>query len=316
MFYFYFFNGLNPFVNSKKSKKKVDYTILDKLERLPFSDEVKKEVRFRIYLQRKYRYDARGELHPLDRFVREISDFIISSKNLEDFNLLCSIKDHQIDHNFLFDQSIKRGALKQLKYLQQKVIYTNEEMMQKALLQAFKYRSKDIVLHLLRQKVIIDRKTKREIASIIVQDEYEVFKRELLKEGNINTLYLPHKKGSLHKAKKSLKTMVCDISTIISPNENKIVSINNALVVLEQNSIIDDFAIKATKDEIYIAVWNYKSIYPIDFMHLLNKKLEFYGLDYDMHYLDKESKEMVRFLINEDSINTISSCENIFIDVM
>ena len=75
MFYFYFFNGLNPFINSKKSKKKVDYTLLDKLERLPFSDEVKKEVHFRIYLQRKYRYNARGELHPLDRFVREISDF-------------------------------------------------------------------------------------------------------------------------------------------------------------------------------------------------------------------------------------------------
>ena len=27
MFYFYFFNGLNSFINNKKSKKKIDYTI-------------------------------------------------------------------------------------------------------------------------------------------------------------------------------------------------------------------------------------------------------------------------------------------------
>lgn len=188
-------------------------------------------------------------------------------------------------------------------------------------MQAFRYRSKDIVLHLLKQKVIIDRKTKKEIAKIFDQDEYEMFKRDLLKINHINALYLPSKKYSTYKTKKAFKATICDISTIVSPNENKIVSINNALIALEQNKVIDDFAIKAVKDQIYITIWNYKSIYPIDFMQLLNKKLEFYGLDYGVHYLDKKSKEMVKFLINEnrknsDNINTVNDYENIFIDVM
>jgi len=32
--------------------KKIDYALLDKLQKLPFSDEVKKEINFRVMLQK------------------------------------------------------------------------------------------------------------------------------------------------------------------------------------------------------------------------------------------------------------------------
>jgi hypothetical protein len=91
--FFTLYAYLSQFIDLKPTKptinaKLYDYTILDKLLELPFSSIVKKEVAFRVELQKRYCTDSNGCLQPLDRFLREIVYFIIYHKDKRDFKLL------------------------------------------------------------------------------------------------------------------------------------------------------------------------------------------------------------------------------------
>ena len=282
IFYLYFFDAFNTFFKTHKSKQPLDYSFLDKLEKLPFSKKVKQEIDFRIDLKRKYCFDSRGYLQPLDRFFKEMIDFIISSKRFDDFVLLCSIKDSHMDYLYMFNQSIKRGALAQLKFLQQKFLGVDEKMMKNALIGAFKSKSKDIIIHFLQQKIVLDKQIKEEITNIFRNDEYEMLQKELLQISNLNLLYLPKKKQILTKKKRVERAIICDLYNAFSYNEREQASVNNALVSLEQQQIIDDFTLKIERQKIFVTVWNYRYIYPIDFIDIFNKTLEFHGFNLNM----------------------------------
>jgi len=312
IFYLYFFDIFSAFFKTHKSKQRLDYSFLDKLEKLPFSKKVKQEIGFRIGLQRKYCFDSRGYLQPLDRFFKETTDFIVSSKNFDDFVLLCTIKDFHMDYLYMFDQSIKRGALAQLKFLQQKFLGVDEKMMKNALIGAFKSKSKDIIIHFLQQKIVLDRQTKDEIANIFKNEEYEILKEELLKISNLNLLSLPKKKQILTKKKRVEKAIICDLYNAFSYNEREQASVNNALVSLERQKIIDDFTLKIERQKIFVTVWNYKSIYPINFIDIFNKTLEFHGFNLNIEYFDKNVQEQILFIKKEEDRLSTQSNEPLF----
>jgi len=101
LIWYYFLQSFGINLLSDNSQK-IDYNLLDKLQNLPFSDEVIGELNLRVNLQKKYSTNANGQTVPLDRFIKEITNFIISKKDFKDFKLLSSIKDEQIDYNYMF----------------------------------------------------------------------------------------------------------------------------------------------------------------------------------------------------------------------
>lgn len=54
--------GINLFEENSMIKK-IDYSLLDKLLELPFSDKVIEEIRLKVQLQKKYNTDANGNIH-------------------------------------------------------------------------------------------------------------------------------------------------------------------------------------------------------------------------------------------------------------
>ena len=138
--------GINLFAQS--SIKKIDYSLLDKLLELPFSDTVMGELKLRVELQKKYNTDANGNIHSLDRFLKEIVNFIVSNKEFNDFKLLTSISDEQIDYTHMFNTTAKHNEVNSMKYLQQKLIsHKDESMLHSALEYAIKTQSFDTTLY-------------------------------------------------------------------------------------------------------------------------------------------------------------------------
>ena len=111
-------------------------------------EAVMSELKFRVDLQKKYNTDANGNIHSLDRFLKEIVNFIVSNKEFNDFKLLTSISDEQIDYTHMFNTTAKHNEVNSMKYLQQKLIsHKDESMLHSALEYAIKTQSFDTTLY-------------------------------------------------------------------------------------------------------------------------------------------------------------------------
>lgn len=257
--------GINLFAQS--SIKKIDYSLLDKLLELPFSDSVMSELKFRVNLQKKYNTDANGNIHSLDRFLKEIVNFIVSNKEFNDFKLLTSISDNQIDYTHMFNTTAKHNEVNSMKYLQQKLIaHKDESMLHSALEYAIKTQSFDTTLYLMQQKIKLSDSSQKQMLDLLHQEEYEIFYKKI--SGN-NKMLLPfYSKQSVVKRRKMSKktfsfydynnwggTLIYEYLTTL---------VHNSLVDLYCSYIIDEFDLKLDINKAYITT--YSKSYPIDFI--------------------------------------------------
>ena len=67
--------------------QKPQLSLLDKLLAIDFSEVVKKEIAYRVAIQKKYGFDQNGKQLPLDRFVNEGVNFVVYSGTLRDLGL-------------------------------------------------------------------------------------------------------------------------------------------------------------------------------------------------------------------------------------
>lgn len=257
--------GVNLF--SEDSIKKIDYSLFDKLLDLPFSDVVMRELKLRVELQKKYNTDANGNIHSLDRFVKEITNYIVSCKDFNDFKLLNTIQDEQIDYTYMFQVTAKHNELNSMKYLQQKLIgHKNENMLHSALEYAVKSQSFDTTLHLMQQKIKLDSKSQQYLLGVLHNEEYEVFYKKI--SGNTKMM-LPcyNKDRVLLKRKMAKKTF--SFQGYYSFDGNLIYEylhtvVHNSLVDLYAKYHIDEFDLSLDRKKVYITT--YAKNYPINFI--------------------------------------------------
>lgn len=303
MFYTYFSNlfGIN-FLETNKNEK-INYSILDKLLSLPFSQNVKKEVSFRINIQKQYSFDSNGYLQPLNRCLCELIDYIIYSQNVKDFKLLCSIKDPQIDYTYAFNRTARRGAVKQMEYIQKNLLGVNHEMLKDALIYAFKSKSAKSVLYLLEQKIKIDKSTQNKIYNVFKNDEYEMFQRELMHISNTKFLPFISTKDKL-KVRKMAKKQVDIFSQDVHYREENLYSIvYNSLVDLYKQKYIDDFSIKLRDGKIFLFTWNSKGTYTIDFISIFHRTLLLNGFNNENMSMQDSQRDIskdIRFIQAEE----------------
>jgi large-conductance mechanosensitive channel len=168
MLWYYFFQsfGINLFVSDDENK--IDYKLLDKLIELPFSAEVIDEIKLRVDLQNRYNTDANGNIVSLNRFIKEIINFIISKKIFSDFKLLNSIKDKQIDYSYMLNATAKHNEVNSMQYLQQKIIsYKDDTMLNNALEYAIKSQSFDTTLYLMQQNIKLDSNSQKQLLKVL-----------------------------------------------------------------------------------------------------------------------------------------------------
>ncbi|MEA2019237.1 MAG: hypothetical protein U9N59_12385 [Campylobacterota bacterium] len=320
LIWFYFLNsmGINIFANDIKNVvSKNDYSILDRLLKLPFSHEIKEELILRVGLQKKYCYDSKGQLHSLDRFLKETVNFIVSKKDFNDFKLLSSIKDTQIDQTYLFNTTAKHNELESMKYLQKKLIgYKDNSILQDALTFAIRSQSLDTTIHLMQHKLKLDENTQEFLTGTLKNSEYDIFCKKL--SGTKYQNLLPYQKNiskNLRRvAKKELRSTLG--SDVYYKYEDELYSVvYNAIVDVYMKYYIDDYNVYINKEKIYVNVWKNDNLYSTSFMNELINSLQINGFDreitdYDSYYdiSDDDTKSWVFKL--KDSNKLITSLDD------
>lgn len=209
LLWFYFIQTFGINIFAQEIRRKSDYEILDKLLKLPFTDIVKKELELRVFLQKKYCYDGNGNLHSLNRFLQEMINYIVSNENLNDFKLLNSIKDEQIDYIYMLNSTAKHNQVESLQYLKRKLISLKDNtILTNALEYAIKSQSYKTTLHLMQQKIKIDTKTQDKFLLVLQKDEYDIFYKKI--SNNKNQMLLPYRKTAMpnkrYLAKKDVRS--------------------------------------------------------------------------------------------------------------
>jgi len=302
LLWFYLLNSLGVNIFADELIKRPDYSILDKLLKLPFSDIVKRELELRIALQKKYCYDSNGNLHSLNRFLKEITNYIVLHSNFNDFKLLNSINDEQIDYIYMLNCTAKHNQINSLKYLQKKFIpLKDNNNLTYALEYAINSQSYETTIHLMKQKIKLDINVQNSLLSVLQREEYNNFYKKI---SNKNQTLLPYKKKALpgrrYIPKKDVKYTFN--SDIYYKYEDELYSkVYNATAQLYMNYLIDDFTVEYHKEKIDVIVWNHEGIYSINFLLEFQKFLQINGFDNSLPdcdsyiEIDKEITEMWEF---------------------
>lgn len=258
-------------------KQCVNYKILDELAKLPFSDEIKKEVIFRVNLQKKYGKDANGKLVKLQRFFNEIGTTMIYYRSLYDFRLLQTLNYYEIDTVYYLNYSAMTNNTEILNEISSKFIqYANSNILNEALYYALQSCSFDTTLQLLETNIKLNNKTKDLISKIVHKQEYDKFIDKL----SLSKIKLPQNtKNSIFNRKyvkytfDSVKDSEIDLLNYI---------VHNSMVDLMQIGLINDFSLKISKYHIHLTT--YSLSYSICFLNILENKLYENGFEQNMDY--------------------------------
>lgn len=276
--YFYKFFGVNALAETKLSK--IDYSILDKLIKIPFSKEVKEEIRLRVKLQKQYCYDANGSLHSLNRFLKETINFIISRKDFNDFKLLNSLKDNQIDYTYMLNSTAKHNEVKSMKFIQKKLLSTNSNMLNEAMLYAVKSQSFEASTYLMQQRIKLDENTQNMILNEFKKEEFDIFYKKLSDTNNIKLLPSSKKfnvKNIRKVVRKNITSGVDNDVFYADFEQNLYAIVYNSIADMYMQYFIDDYTVELDKHKVYIKVWSHTDTYPINFFDLYENILRANG---------------------------------------
>jgi len=323
--YFYQFFGTN--LLAKRNIDDVDYSILEKLLNIPFTKEIKDEINLRVKLQKQYCYDANGNLNSLNRFLKETINFIISKKSFQDFKLLNLIKDKQLDYGYMLNCTAKYNEVNSMKFIQTKLLSTNSTMLNEAILYAVKSQSLDTTIDLMQQKIKLENNTNKMIMRLFKQEEYDIFYKKLSGIDSIKLLPYTKKISLTNKRKISKKSVVSfeDPQVYFRDFEQNLFAVvYNSIADIYMQYFIDDYTVELYNHKVYIKVWNYNNIYPIDFLETYERILRangFNGLQesFALYEIDDISiKKEIEFQLRQNRVheNGIDHYEFINIEIL
>ena len=278
--YFYKFFGTNILASTEV--KNIDYSVLDKLLKLPFSQIVKNELILRIKLQKKYCYDANGKLNTLDRFLKETINFIISNKNFKDFKLLNKLKDTQVDYSYMLNCTAKHNEVNSMKLIQIKLLSVDNTMLNKAILYAIKSQSLDTTIALMQQKVKLDKNTKDTIIGLFQKEEYDIFYKKLSGADSKKLLSYNKKLNIKNIRKVSKKSVVSFEDAYVyygDFEQNLFAVVYNSIADMYMQYFIDDYTVELYNHKVYIKVWNHSNSYIVDFFETYERILRANGFN-------------------------------------
>lgn len=307
LLWFYFLNSLGVNIFADELIKRPDYSLLDRLLELPFSNVVKKELKLRVFLQKKYCYDGNGNLHSLNRFLKEITNHIVLHKNFNDFKLLNSINDSQIDYTYMFNCTAKHNQINSLEYLQKKLISLKDnDTLTYALEYAINSQSYETTIHLMKQKIKLDTNVQNRLLSVLQREEYDNFYKKI--STSKNRMLLPYRKAAVPKKRYVEKMEVKSTlgSDMYYKYEDELyASVYNATVDLYLRYLVDDFSVEYHRKRIDVKVWNHNNLYPIDLLIIYEQLLQMNGFDRDMFWndqiftIDRDYKKAWEFKIRD-----------------
>jgi hypothetical protein len=278
--YFYQFFGTNLLAKTKLSD--IDYSILEKLLKIPFTQEIKDEINLRVKLQKRYCYDANGNLNSLNRFLKETTNFIISKKSFKDFKLLNLIKDKQLDYGYMLNCTARHNEVNSMKLIQTKLLSTNNNMLDEAMLYAIKSQSFNTTINLMQQKMKINKNTQKVIMSLFQQEEYDIFYKKL--SGTDTMKLLPYnKKFNIKNIRRVSKKSVMSFEDawiyFNDFEQNLFAIVYNSIADMYMQYFIDDYTVELYNYKVYIKVWSHNNIYPIDFFEIYERILRANGFN-------------------------------------
>lgn len=323
LIWFYFLHALGINILADNFTTKPDYSILDKLLDLPFSESVKKELALRVFLQKKYCHDRNRNLHSLNRFLKEIINYIIYKEDFKDFKLINSIKDEQIDYTHMLKCTAKHNQQNSLLFLQKKLISLKDNsILAEALEYAIKSQSYETTILLLKQKLKLDSKTQNNLLNVLQQEEYDIFYKKI--SSSKNHILLPYKKTVIQK-KRNIEKM--DVKYTLESDlyykyEDELYStVYNATADLYLHYLVDDFSVEFHRKKIDVKVWSHNDVYPVDLLIVYEKFLQHNGFHRDMfcNYkiftVDRDYKKAWEFKIRDSKSRFLVDEEENYVSI-
>ena len=234
-------------------------------------------------------------------------NFIISKKNFDDFVLLCSLKDEQMDYGYMLVSTAKHNEIKSLKYLQNRLISCKEDVvLQNALEYAIKSKSFDTTLELMRQKIRLEKSTQKHLLEILHTQEYEQFYRKI--SGNSSMMLPLYSKKNILKKRKMYKKIFSFLEYYVDDGsfiyEYLYTIVHNSLVDIYNQNIIEDFDLSLESNQAHIITFS--KCYPIDFLKIFESVLYKNGFSSWANDLlalaDFENKEIKKGVYNIERI--------------
>jgi len=212
--------------------------------------------------------------------IKETINFIISKKDFKDFKLLSSLKDEQIDYTYMLNSTAKHNEVKSMKFIQKKLLSTNSNMLNEAMIYAVKSQSFEASVHLMQQKIKLDENTQNIILSEFKKEEFDIFYKKLSDTNNIKLLP-SHKKFNMKNNRNVIKKTIepyFDTKEFYNDFEQNLYAIvYNSIADMYMQYFIDDYTVELYKHKVYIKVWSHNNIYSVNFFRVYENTLRANG---------------------------------------
>lgn len=239
---------------------------------------MKEELLLRVKLQKKYRFDANGKLQSLERFLKEIIHFIISNAHFDDFKLLNTLQDKQIDYGYMINTIAKHNQIQSMQYMQKNLLGNSNEMLNDAMLYAVKSNSLEMTLYLMQQDIQLDSRVIDESMKHFKNEENDIFYKKL--KGLNDTKLLPFIDNTeiiKRRRKAKIDTQRYEHEYITTGTLRDIVY--NSLVDMYNLYYLDDFTAKIYENSLDVCVYSETNIYPCDFIKMFEELLLYSGFE-------------------------------------
>lgn len=252
-------------------------SIFDILNSLPFSKEIKKEIGYRIWLQKKYGYDALKREVPLHRFHKENLNFILYQGNMNDIILYHSHVPTYLD--YVIVRSAYYNKMDVLHTFTTQLLGYDQELHARAIFAALANKAITTFCFLMKSNIYLSPVSHQRIYNILCSERYHTNISQLSK-------MLPHM--HIQPTKRTKLKLSYDFNEELENFDTTKIcyeTIQQWITILlnclqyilegmEENREIDSFSAFIENNQIHIQT--YKHVYPIDFIQSINASFSQY----------------------------------------
>ena len=235
---------------------------------------LKKEIVYRVGIQKKYGFDQNGKLLALDRFVSEGANFVVYSGTLRDLGLF--YETAKPSAGYLVTRAAYYDKADKLDFFLQKMIGRDKQIFAKAALAALDAKSLGSFVKIMSHKNQIDNQTMDKIHTILCSDRYTpevgTLKNILPNLSSKKQATLTPSFSSMFRVEDDYMLSAADRNMVLLDAAKE--GVKYLFLILQKRGNIEYFEVFVQRKKLWVKIIS-KS-YPVDFMTIINNNLASY----------------------------------------
>ncbi len=235
---------------------------------------LKKEIVYRVGIQKKYGFDQNGKLLALDRFVSEGANFVVYSGTLRDLGLF--YETAKPSAGYLVTRAAYYDKADKLDFFLQKMLGEDGQIFAKAAFAALDAKSLSSFVKIMSHKNQIDNHAMDKIHAILCSDRYAAevgaLKNLLPNLSSKKQVTLAPSFSSMFKLEDDYAPSDSDKNMVLLDAAKE--GVKYLFLILQKRGDIEYFEVFVQRKKLWVKTIS-KS-YPVDFMETINNMLTSY----------------------------------------